>query len=485
MKLSSLNIRFLLTISMALGFAAISLKAQNIAQDAIFTDIVGKEYALYDYLEQGKTVIIDFSTTWCGPCWAYHNTHELDSLYLQYGPDGTDELMVFFIESDPSTGMMELSGLGPGTEGNWIDGTSYPIVDDHTIAEQFGVSFFPYIVTICPDRTFSLSGTWDHDMHYEYALNNCPDPILEKDLSILNLDSDTLVHCISEFTPQLKMLNLNADGSEITDLTIRTLLDGNVQSETDWSGNLSMLHVLDLTLPSMSDLSGKYLLTFEVEYEGDLDVTNNTSSHEIIVNSPIESGNMIQLDILADDQAQQIQWYFQDQVSGDFLASGSAQLPDQVNSTTIDLSQDMSCYVFVISDSGGDGNAGASYYELTDLATGSVLVSESEEFGHSTSASIEVTSIVSSIESLDLKELDIIIHPNPVDDLLMVTMNDIPENGFLLELRGLFGETIYRDVLEKGTTQLKIDTSRYPSGVYHLILTSGRTYESRKVMIQH
>ncbi|MEO1714095.1 MAG: hypothetical protein AAFU60_12250, partial [Bacteroidota bacterium] len=96
---------------------------------------------------------IDFSATWCGPCWNYHNTHILNDLYNQYGPTGTGDVMVFFIEADPSTPVSALYG-GPGSQGNWVAGTDFPIMDDSNGAVNgaFQVSYFPTLYAVCPNR---------------------------------------------------------------------------------------------------------------------------------------------------------------------------------------------------------------------------------------------------------------------------------------------------------------------------------------------
>ena len=51
----------------------------------------------------------------------------MEELYHDFGPDGTDEFMVFFIDGDAGSSVSLLNG-GSGSQGNWVVGTPYPLI---------------------------------------------------------------------------------------------------------------------------------------------------------------------------------------------------------------------------------------------------------------------------------------------------------------------------------------------------------------------
>jgi len=130
----------------------------SIAPDFTATDIDGVEHNLYDLLAEGKSVVLDFSATWCPPCWSYNNTGALHDYMENYGPDGSDEAMVFFIEADIATTQADLEGNTAGTMGDWITGTNHPIIDDASIANRYQIGAYPTIMMVCPDRTVTTVG---------------------------------------------------------------------------------------------------------------------------------------------------------------------------------------------------------------------------------------------------------------------------------------------------------------------------------------
>lgn len=155
----------------------VATKAQlpngSIAKDFTLTDINGKSYTLYSFLNTGKTVVIDMSATWCGPCWNYHKSGALEKIWAEHGPKGqpgvnattTDDMMVFFIEADKKTTLAELKGSG-SSQGDWVTGTPYPIFNpEGTICTQivstdYKLSYYPTCYLICPDKKITLVDQW-------------------------------------------------------------------------------------------------------------------------------------------------------------------------------------------------------------------------------------------------------------------------------------------------------------------------------------
>ena len=98
--------------------------------DFTLTDIDGTTHNLYTYLDQGKTVVLNFSTTNCGECWNFHETENMNTANALYGASGTDEMVFLFLEIDSLSQLNALEGEGLYTQGNWLSGTDFPIIND-------------------------------------------------------------------------------------------------------------------------------------------------------------------------------------------------------------------------------------------------------------------------------------------------------------------------------------------------------------------
>jgi len=144
-----------------------------IAPNFTALDINGQEVDLYEILASNKDVIIDFSATWCPPCWAFHETKTLEDLYAQVGPDGTDEAVILHVECDSETTIEDLRGETSGSMGDWITGVDYPILDNSEIATAYKIGAYPTIMKICADRRVENIGRISVEQ-YQEQLSACP-----------------------------------------------------------------------------------------------------------------------------------------------------------------------------------------------------------------------------------------------------------------------------------------------------------------------
>jgi hypothetical protein len=208
----------------------------TIAPDFVATDLQGNTWHLYDILNQGKSVVIDISATWCGPCWNYHQSGALEELYAAYGPNGTNELMVFLIEGDPATGINDLYGTTSGSQGNWVEGTPYPIMDFASINNLYQINYFPTLYVICPDKlTRLIEQSSPEDIH---ALTSaCPAPVGNNNAAILKYQGFSGDFCNTvKFPPAIYLQNMGTDTLRSAEVSF--LLDNALVQTIPWTGNL-------------------------------------------------------------------------------------------------------------------------------------------------------------------------------------------------------------------------------------------------------
>lgn len=122
------------------------------------TDIEGNEHQLYaDYLNQGKTVVIDIFATWCPNC--VNSLPGLHALEEEYGED----LIFLSFERDSST-----SNEAEWAEDNGV--TNAIFANSIETMGTWNTQYQPNFFVICPDGSFELK---------QGSIGSSPEPLNE------------------------------------------------------------------------------------------------------------------------------------------------------------------------------------------------------------------------------------------------------------------------------------------------------------------
>ena len=220
-----------LFLALAIGFG---LKAQcplTQAVDFTATDCHGTEVHLFDLLDGGQYVLIDFFYTTCGPC--QQATPKVVESYYTMGCNMHD---VYYMEITCRN-----SDTDPVCQ-TWCQtyGVEYPTISGpaggYNICNQYGISQYPTVILIAPDHQIVIQDLWpiNNAQTVVNALvgqglqpHDCDGPAYDPQVSI-TVDQVLETEVTATFTPNADCASYSymlATEAEIQEWMIATGLD--------------------------------------------------------------------------------------------------------------------------------------------------------------------------------------------------------------------------------------------------------------------
>ncbi len=459
--------------------------------------VTGETIDLFEWLDDDKTVIVDVFTTWCGPCWSFHQSGMLENLYDQYGPEGTDVLRIVGAEADASTTMEDLMGTGSNTAGNWLEGVHYNIIDNASWSSYFNVGYYPSIFVIRPNRgVFHMYGD-------EYRAN-INDPAWW-DRALGQSDADDMLatvkvptgsKCDPQEQVQVDMFNFGT--STISTASFDVEINGASEDPMLFTGDLEPFRKQVYLSSPITIPQGETAMTVTSAMINDSTIPedNVVSDSGVMYYSPVEETSFF-IKVHTDADPEQTSGKVYDHNGQTIKSFGPFETTDEYKTfeyhVTLPFPQDeIDCIKILVFDGNADGMAN---WDGSSNVMPGIEIADSE--GNTIKPVIEpleawsinridnaINAISSSNEDVSIVT-DLVVNPNPVSDQLMVDLNVSSAQNIQLTMYNAMGQQVIVRNLQanEGFQQQRIDVSNFDNGLYTVQTLSDSGIRSVKVLV--
>lgn len=470
-----MNLRKLLAMT-ALATGSFAM-AQN--QSWTATDINGNTHSIADYLAQGKTVLVDISAHWCGPCWAWHNSGIMERLYHEFGPEGTNDLMIFFVDGDAASSLALLQGAS-GSQGDWTAGTPYPIIGPNgagaTLRQLYGVTAYPTLFMHCPSANAGVEiqrqATWEQ--FFASWRNSCGAPFTNGANDATLLMGEDYQLCPGE-NPYAILYNQGT--STLTSATIDLKQNGTTLQTVNWTGSLPRWGSAEVAF-------NQVLPAGPEDYTAEVSMPNNVADehpegaeedyhYEMAPDAELAT---VSLELRTDNYASETTWKLYNS-SNQVVAQDPAG--NYANNTTYTYWWNLNpneCYRLEVEDAYGDGiccSYGNGYFKLR---SNGAIVAQGGQFG-SVDKEKFVAGATVGIEENSL-EAGLNLFPNPTTGAVKVEFNLASASNVRIAVLNVLGEQVLstNKAMGAGVQQTDLSLNELPNGSYFVhILADGLT----------
>ena len=451
------------------------LDGRGNAPDFILTDVDGNEHHLYEYLDSGKVVVLDFFAVWCGICQS--NTTVLESIYEKYGPEGIEKIELLSLEADNSTTDQQVldyvetfSSTNPHINATMETGSDYKIPG------------FPIYYIVAPDRSYRyFPGV---EMNLEDALSEAIETspglrYIDNDARIIGFSEPRGTYCQTDIIPFMEIQNYGKN--EISDLVLQINMDGEVVQTQHLTQVLQPYEYLEVTMPPLENVEhGWHAINFEitsVNSSDDAELNNGPSSGFFLF---LKESEEIEIQFNSDTYPAETFW----QIMEDGKVASERLSYDKARTQFSDIVclEDNHCYSLVIYDRFGDGLSEGGIEVLYKGISLASLSSDSIN-GSSSEMCFCVNSGTSGIDANNLYRFQIEVYPNPTSGRITIAIPEITADPVSLSLHNMAGQVILKESGIGLSSKKTIDLSAFPNGIFFLRIAFANQIITKKILI--
>ncbi len=296
--------------------------------------------------------------------------------------------------------------------------------------------------------------------------------------------------CSSQFTPQVTIKNSGL--TTLTSATITYNLNGGANQVYNWTGSLATNASQVVTLPSMT-ITGTGSNTFNATVSNPNGQTDGNAANDVIATSfsAVPNSMSMYLNLTVDCYGEEVAWEVRQQGSTTALFSGSnypgTGTTPVANGTQIteEFCLSNGCYTFEITDTYGDGMAGAQYpgcnidgdYNLQDYYGNTFFSMAVADYGDGITHNFCISTV--GVEESVL-ESAIGLFPNPTASIFTVTNNGSALIEEITVLNALGAIVLIDNAI--ATDRHDVNISNLENGVYFVRIVTENGSVTRKVV---
>ncbi len=413
-------------------------------------DMNGNTHVLQNHVNEGKAVLVDISAHWCPPCYSLHESHSMANVYHDFGPDGTDEVMVFLTDVDAASSISILQGATP-SQGDWITGTPQPIIGPNgqgaIVDGYYTTPGVPTLYLHCMASAPEISTTYDWWSLLSTIKGSCPSAFNFSGPDATLLKHNGVAGCPDGYYVEVDLYNASSNTALTSaEIELRNP-SGQLIATQNWTGNLAPFNRTTVTINYSVSNPGIYKAKV-INPNGVTDIRPNGDEEEVNVNFGYSNAYWAAPISISVTGTNTTSWYLKQNSTNGVVASGfggASNYPANINPNE--------CYTLLILQ--GDNQT----FSITDGASNIVAQGtvSGEEYKSNFSAGTDPWNSLETIPNT------ISVYPIPTNDKLYI------EGDFdyfnLIDING-------KKVL-KSLNVNSLDVSNLKSGVYLLEILNG------------